>query len=99
MAIVFVPLQEDPKGYRTNWLSMNQADELLCKHLNVEPHPTRFYKGWFDSFYVFDWYSTKNQSEDNYSVEFKTAENAKCHFFNTFCKNDILIVGYNNIIF
>jgi hypothetical protein len=89
MAIAFVPLNEDPKGSRINWLSMSQADELLCKHLNVEPYPTRYHKGWFDAFYAYDWYNTKNQSEDNYSVVFETAENAKSHFFNTFCKNDI----------
>ena len=89
MAIAFIPVTEDPKGHRTNWLSMSQADDLLCDHLGVESNPSRYYKGWFSAFYVFDWYNTKDQSDNNYSVEFKTSENAKSHFFNTFCKNDI----------
>ena len=89
MAIAFIPLKEDPKGSRENWLSMSQADDLLCNYLNVTPDSSRYYKGWFNAFYVFDWFHTKNQSSDNYSVTFETAENAKSHFFNTFCKNNI----------
>ena len=89
MAIAFVPITEDPKGSRTNWLSMSQADDLLCEHLSIEPDPSRYYKGWFNAFYVYDWFHTKDQSKDNYSVVFETAEESKSHFFNNFCKNDI----------
>jgi hypothetical protein len=95
MAIAFVPLNEDPKGSHKNWLSMSQADGLLRDHLGVKPDTLNYYRGWFTAFYVFDWFHTKDQSEDNYSVEFKTAEDAKCHFFNTFCKNDIQNGSFN----
>ena len=84
MAIAFIPTNEDPKGSRTNWLSMSKADDLLCDHLGVESNHSRYYNGWFNAFYIFDWPHTKNQSDDNYSVVFDTAENAKKHFFNKF---------------
>ena len=74
MAIAIIPFNEDPKESRKNWLSMGQADDLFCEYLGIKPDPSRYHRGWFSAFYVFDWYSTKNQSKDNYSVVFETAE-------------------------
>lgn len=96
MAIAFIPVTEDPKGSRKNWLSMSQADELLCKHLGVKSDSSRYYKGWFNAFYVYDWFHTKNQSYDNYSVEFNTAEDAKTHFFSKFFKDCIQNGSFDN---
>lgn len=95
MAIAFIPTNEDPKGHRTNWLSMSKADEMICKHFNVEPHPKFFYKGWFNSFYLFDWFKCKSLSTDNYSVVFETSEEAKKHFFNKMFKAEILEGGFD----
>ena len=95
MAIAIIPTNEDLKGHRTNWLSMSKADEMICNHFNVEPHPKFFYKGWFNAFYLFDWFKCKSMSEDNYSVIFETAEEAKIHFFNKMFKNEILEGGFD----
>ena len=95
MAIAIIPTNEDLKGHRTNWLSMSKADEMICNHFNIEPHPKFFYKGWFNAFYLFDWFKCKSMSEDNYSVIFETAEEAKIHFFNKMFKNEILEGGFD----
>lgn len=95
MAIAFIPCGEDPKGSRINWLSMNAADEMICKHFEVEPHPRLFYKGWFNAFYLFDWFKCKSMSTDNYSVVFETAEEAKEHFFNKMFRAEILEGGFD----
>lgn len=95
MAIAFVPFQEDPKGLRKNWLSMNKADELICNHFNVEIHPKFYYKGWFNAFSLFDWFSCKSMTKDDYSVVFETAEEAKRHFFNKMFDTEIIEGKFN----
>lgn len=95
MAIAIIPLNENPKGSRTNWLSMSKTDEMICNHFNVEPHSKFFYKGWFNVFYLFDWFKCKSMSTNNYSVVFETAEEAKTHFFNKMFKAEILKGGFD----
>lgn len=90
MAIAIIPFNEDPKGSRTNWLSMSQTDEMICNYFNVESHPKFFYKNWFNAFYLFDWFNCKPMSMDNYSVVFETAEEAKKYYFNKMFKAEIL---------
>jgi hypothetical protein len=82
MAIAFVPVNEDPKGRRDNWLSMNKADELICEMFNEPVDPKHYCNNWFDSFIYFDWYTVKDtiRFEDNYSYTFETAEDALLHY-------------------
>ena len=84
MAIAFIPVGEDPKGRRDNWLSMNKADELICEMFNEPVHPKHYCRGWFDSFVYFDWYRvshTHKIDEHAYSFVFETADEALLHYF------------------
>ena len=83
MAIAFVPVNEDPKGRRDNWLSMNKADELICEMFNEPVDPKHYCNNWFDSFIYFDWYKvtqTHRIDEHGYSYTFETADDALLHF-------------------
>lgn len=42
----------DPnKDNRADWLSLNQADKLICSHFGVEPDDKYYYKSWKDFLY------------------------------------------------
>lgn len=77
MAIAIIPVNEDPRGSRENWLSMSQADDMFCAIIGEEPSPTDFIDGWFNSFWYFDWIKTKSRSIDNFSVSFETKKDAE----------------------
>ena len=81
MAIAIIPKDADPTGRRDGWLAMNDADKLVCEFYGEEPDQKWYCHNWFDRFYYFDWYNTKHLSNNNYSVEFKTADKAVLHWF------------------
>ena len=90
MAIAIIPIEADPTKGREGWLTMNEADKLVCDLFGVEPDPKWYCNNWFDSFWYFDWYTVKRQYdfESNYAFDgFKTADKAVLHFF----KNSIYL--------
>lgn len=89
MAIAIIPQNANPCGDRKGWLSMNQADELVCELLNKPVDPHHYCQNWFDKFWYFDWYTVKNQHnfKSDYAFAFDTADEAVLHFF----KNSIYL--------
>lgn len=90
MAIAIIPQNYDPKtqSNQEGWLSMSEADEMICKHFGVKPDPKYYYKGWFDNFICFDWNNTKRyhapKAESVYVYE--KAEYALMQYFNVFTR-------------
>jgi hypothetical protein len=87
MAIAIVPKDYDFKKSnfrREGWLTMSEADDLICKHFGVEPDPKHYYKNWFNNFYYFDWYNVKGfyHFDSEYCFDgFETADEATLHYF------------------
>ena len=84
MAFAIIPMEANPCAEREGWLTMNQADELVCELFNEPVDPKHYCKGWFDAMIYFDWYTVKHQYdfESNYAYDgFKTADKAVLHFF------------------
>lgn len=84
MAIAIIPQNADPRGDRKDWLSMPQADELICKALNKPVDKDHYYNNWFDNFYCFDWYNVKRTRhfKDDFAYDgFTTANDAILHMF------------------
>lgn len=89
MAIAIIPVNESPNSNdRSSWLSMNQADEMICNHLQVEVNPKEFYNDWFNNFYYFDWRRAKRLICDienpQYSIEFKDKRQALNYYFHEY---------------
>lgn len=97
MAIAIIPQSADPKGSRVEWLTMIQADDMICKAVGIEPHPIRFYRDWFNNFSVFDWLNAKKiyKNNNNYSIEFKSLEEL-CNYYRTLYKEDTELLSYFN---
>ena len=84
MAFAIIPLEANPNESREDWLTMNQADELVCELFNEPVDNKHYCHGWFDSMIYFDWYTVKNRYkfESNYAYDgFTTADKAILHFF------------------
>ena len=84
MAIAIIPINQKPDSDRSNWLSMNKADEMVCELFGVEPDPEHYCHNWFNAFWYFDWFSVKKffNFESNYAFDgFKTADDAILYFF------------------
>ena len=82
MAIAIIPQNENPEGKQDNWLSMGEADKLVCELFN-EPVDEKFYcHNWFDRFVYFDWYNVKKfyRFKSDYAYPFETADKAVLHF-------------------
>lgn len=82
MAIAIIPINENPDGKQDNWLSMNKADEMVCKLFNEPVHPRLYCHNWFDLFIYFDWKFVKGfiRFESDYAYPFETADEAVLHF-------------------
>lgn len=83
MAIAIIPIEADPTKGREGWLTMNQADEMVCKLFNEPVDPKHYCRNWFDSFFYFDWSNVKGfyNFESNYAYDgFKSADKAIIHF-------------------
>ena len=82
MAIAIIPINENPDGKQDNWLSMNKADEMVCKLFNEPVHPSLYCHNWFDLFIYFDWKFVKDfiRFESDYAYPFPTADEAILHF-------------------
>ena len=83
MAIAIIPIEADPTLGKEGWLTMNQADELVCELFGETPDPKWYCHNWFDSFQCFDWYTVKHSYnfESNYACSFETADRAVLHYF------------------
>lgn len=46
---------------RKNWLSLTEADQLICNHFNVVPDPKYYYKNWKDFLYYSQCKGTINE--------------------------------------
>ena len=83
MAIAIIPIEADPCAKREGWLTMNQADEMVCELFNKPVDPKHYCNNWFDAFWYFDWSNVKGfyQFDSNYVYDgFKTADKAVLHF-------------------
>jgi hypothetical protein len=83
MAFAIIPVEANPCAEREGWLTMNQADEMVCELFNEPVDPKHYCHNWFDSFYYFDWYNVKGfyHFKDDYVYDgFKTADKAVLHF-------------------
>lgn len=97
MAIAIIPINDSPNSdNRSNWLSMKQANEMICNQLQVEVNPKKFYKDWFNNFFYFDWRRAKrllgNSENSQYFVEFKNKEQALNYYFHEYnvCFDEVL---------
>lgn len=84
MAIAIIPQNADPCGDRKDWLSMSQADELICKALNKSVNKDYYYNNWFQCFGVFNWPNVKSRHrfESDFVYDgFHTANDAILHMF------------------
>lgn len=82
MAIAIIPQNENPEGKQDNWLSMGEADKLVCELFNEPVHPRLYCHNWFDRFVYFDWYNVKKfyRFKSDYAYSFETADKAVLHF-------------------
>ena len=82
MAIAIIPIEADPTQKREGWLTMNQADELVCELFNEPVDEKHYCHNWFDKFWYFDWNNVKGfiHFDSNYAYDFKTADDAVIHF-------------------
>ena len=84
MAIAIIPIEADPCAKHEGWLTMNEADEMVCELFGVEPNPTQYCNNWFGQFWYFDWFTVKKSFnfESDYAYDgFDTADKALLHFF------------------
>ena len=84
MAIAIIPIEADPTQGREGWLTMNQADEMVCELFGEPVDEKHYCRNWFDAFIYFDWYTVKHRYdfESNHAFDgFKTADKAILHFF------------------
>jgi hypothetical protein len=78
MAIAIIPQSANPKGSREEWLTMSEADDVICKAVGVKP-TNQYYRNWFANFCVFDWCHCKSTPNNGYYVDFPTLDDAVKH--------------------
>lgn len=83
MAIAIIPINANPNENREGWLTMKQADEMVCELFNEPVNPKYYCHNWFDMFSYFDWGNVKGKYnfESNYAFGFSTADKAVLHYF------------------
>ena len=83
MAFAIIPISADPNGTQENWLTMRQADEMVCELFGEPVHPKHYCHNWFDNFFYFDWQNVKGRYnfEREYAFSFSTADEAVLHYF------------------
>lgn len=83
MAFAIIPINTEPNEKQENWLTMSQADEMVCELFNEPVHPKRYCRNWFDMFFYFDWRNVKGKYnfKDIYVFSFPTADEAVLHYF------------------
>ncbi len=84
MAIAIVPINTSSFESQEGWLTMSQADDMICKKLGVEPNEHSYYQNWFDKFWYFNWPNVKGfyHFDSDYIYNgFDTADKATLHYF------------------
>lgn len=83
MAFAIIPIDANPNGKREGWLTMKQADEMVCELFNEPVDPKYYCRNWFDSFFCFDWCNVKGKyhSESDNILVFNIANEAVLHCF------------------
>ena len=83
MAFAIIPINANPNETQENWLTMRQADEMVCELFNEPVHPKNYCHNWFDNFFYFDWRNVKGKYnfESKYAFSFSTADKAVLHYF------------------
>ena len=86
MAFAIIPINANPNETQENWLTMRQADEMVCELFNEPVHPKHYCHNWFDNFFYFDWRNVKGKYnfESEYAFSFSTADKAVLHCFKCF---------------
>lgn len=86
MAIAIIPINANPNETQENWLTMRQADEMVCELFNEPVHPKYYCHNWFDNFSYFDWRNVKGKYnfESEYAFSFLSADEAVLHCFKCF---------------
>ena len=83
MAFAIIPINANPNGTKENWLTMQQADEMICELFGEPVHPKYYCHNWFDNFIYFDWQNVKGKCnfESKYAFSFSTADEVVLHYF------------------
>lgn len=58
------------------WLSMEEADKLVCEFFGEEVDPKYYCHGWFDRLWPLAWPNVKHMSRNNLTVSFPTLGSA-----------------------
>ena len=82
MAIAIIPIEADPCAKREGWLTMCQADELVCELYNEPVDDKHYCHNWFNKFWYFDWSNLQGfvRCKSNYGYAFETADEAIIHY-------------------